>query len=89
MIDALDSKDHITAMRCGGNMGRLSLSRQVVEKWEAMGGPPRTVGNLQIVQQEIDILAGIARKNPEHQAEAHALSERYVAIASKIRAGLN
>ena len=70
------------------NMDRLALSRQVIDTWEAMGGPSGTEGNLRLVHNEIEILVAFSRDHPERGEESRALIERYTNLSRAIRSSL-
>ena len=69
---------------------RIDLSRRVVERWEAMGGPGgRLATTLEMIRSELAILSKMAGDHPDVAPEIRELSARYGALANKLRMGLN
>lgn len=65
---------------------RLKLSRQTLYGWQAGGGPTgRTEDILRMIDEETDILHGIANKHPETADAVALLVDAYESLAEKLK----
>lgn len=67
---------------------RLQLSRRVVTRWIAMGGPggPHE-DKMRMIREETQIIAKIARDHPDLADEARMIGELFGDLANRLTPG--